>query len=216
MLTEDEQRRIREEEIFRSEVQQQLKRDTLSNKKTLKLWRALNTPFVLWLLSSLLLGSLSWVYSYLYTRNQQRQERAELHQKLDEELQFRMDIALSALEGMKKEIEQGNKFYSPAQIYSIVLKKLDGIGEERNVIYLEFRERGLQSLIRQIYYLDPSFFTYHSNAYDEIKSRSYGQVSEKTGNISKEEADLSLHAIDEAETFVRGICPFTNGGTVSG
>src|ERR1041385_5335189 len=125
MLTEDEQMRIREEEIFRSEVQQQLKQDTLSNKKTLKLWRALNTPFVLWLLSSLLLGSLSWVYSYLHTHNQQRQERAELHQKLDEELQFRMDMALSALEGMKKEVEQGNKFYSQAEIYSIVLKKLD-------------------------------------------------------------------------------------------
>jgi hypothetical protein len=215
MLTEEEKIRIKEEEIFRHEVQQQLRPNDVTTKRA-KLWGALNTPFVLWLLSSFLLGLFGWAYSSFQSRNKQIQERAELARKLDEELQFRVDTALSALEGMKKEVEQGYKVYSPSSIYSIVLKKLDGVGEERNVMYPEFRERGLQSLISQMFYADPSFFEprgYDSRAYDEIKSHSYGPVFEKSGSTSEEDRQSCLRTIDEARTIVVRISPWQNFGS---
>src|SRR6266849_5483102 len=63
MLTSDDRERIRAEEIFRSEVREQLASDPGDGKQGGPLWRFFNSPLGLWVLSSVALGAISWSIS---------------------------------------------------------------------------------------------------------------------------------------------------------
>jgi hypothetical protein len=63
MLTDDEKQRLRAEEISRQEVHGEIEAVTQNRSRCAKLWRGLNTPFVLWVLSSILVGSFGWAFS---------------------------------------------------------------------------------------------------------------------------------------------------------
>ena len=52
MLNDIEKQKIREEEIFRNEIQNEIK----SSKKRRKLWKFLNSPFGLWILTTISVG----------------------------------------------------------------------------------------------------------------------------------------------------------------
>jgi hypothetical protein len=64
MLTDDQKKEILEEEIYRNEIQTELKE---KKKKENKAWTFLNSSFGIWLLSSVALGLITWGYSQITT-----------------------------------------------------------------------------------------------------------------------------------------------------
>jgi hypothetical protein len=56
MLTEDEKKHIREEELFRREVQQQFDPEKPPASIGKRLWSLMNSGFALWFLSSIVVG----------------------------------------------------------------------------------------------------------------------------------------------------------------
>lgn len=60
MLTEDEKEQIRQQELYRYEVRQQL--DSKPTYRS-RLWKSLNSAFVLWMLSTVVVGLISFAYT---------------------------------------------------------------------------------------------------------------------------------------------------------
>jgi hypothetical protein len=58
MLSDEQETRIREEEIFRQEVRNELGSQKPAASPGGKFWKFLNSSFALWFLSSVFLGSL--------------------------------------------------------------------------------------------------------------------------------------------------------------
>jgi len=90
MLTETEKERIREEESFRIEVRRLLAPPEKESKGANGLWKSLNSPFALWLLSSVLItGGTAFITWYLNNRSLER-ERAQSIRKLTIEAKYRI------------------------------------------------------------------------------------------------------------------------------
>jgi hypothetical protein len=60
MLNNEQRQRLRAEEIFRQEVRRDIEARVQDRSRRAKFWHALNTPFVLWVLSSIVVGSFGW------------------------------------------------------------------------------------------------------------------------------------------------------------
>lgn len=74
MLTDEEKKRINAEEVFRKEVQ-----DSLKKEKEGKIWQFLNSSFGIWLLSSVVLGLVTFSYQqYEDTSTETKQEKKEI------------------------------------------------------------------------------------------------------------------------------------------
>jgi hypothetical protein len=87
MLTEEEQNRIRAEEVFRQEVRKSLEQE---DSKRRKLWPLLNSAFVLWALSTLAVGIVSLTYAQLQEQRAIVANNAETAEKIDTEMAARL------------------------------------------------------------------------------------------------------------------------------
>ena len=110
MLSEEEINKLKEEERLRFEI-----RSSLSSAKKNGLWEFLNSAFGLWVLSTIVVGSLSYgITSYLNYLQKQRtakMEVAQAHQRLETKIQ-RLDIEIeSRLSQFLAELE---KFKDPS------------------------------------------------------------------------------------------------------
>jgi hypothetical protein len=90
-LTEEEKERIRREEIFRAEVRASL--DSDSHHPAEKVWKFLNSPFGLWVLSSILLGLLTWSYSQWQASETDSVKRRDTIKRIDTEIASRLRVA---------------------------------------------------------------------------------------------------------------------------
>ncbi|PSR56069.1 hypothetical protein AHMF7605_22485 [Adhaeribacter arboris] len=65
MLTPEEKERIRQEEIYRQEIRLDLdkQQETINFKKWAGWWKFVNTSFGIWLLSSVIVGAITFLYS---------------------------------------------------------------------------------------------------------------------------------------------------------
>jgi hypothetical protein len=79
MLTDNKKKLIREEEIFRCEVRTELEKRDAVTSATGRLWRFVNSAFGLWLLSSVVLGSLGFLYGYVQDT---RRTKRDAHERL--------------------------------------------------------------------------------------------------------------------------------------
>ena len=91
-LTEEEKEKIRHEEIFRAEVRASIENDSPSLTKK-KIWKFLNSPFALWLLSSIVVGLLTWGYSQWQASEIELAKRRETINRLDIEIVSRLRAA---------------------------------------------------------------------------------------------------------------------------
>jgi hypothetical protein len=74
MLTDAEKKKITEEEIFRKEVQ-----DSLKTEKEGTIWKFLNSSFGIWLLSSVVLGLITFAYTtYEKNETESKQDSKEI------------------------------------------------------------------------------------------------------------------------------------------
>jgi predicted CopG family antitoxin len=95
-LTDDEKALIRAEEVFREEIRANFS----TRPKTLgaRTWTAINSSFVIFILSSVLLSLISWQYQSWSARQQKKTSAERLTQESSIELNYRVIIMLAALE----------------------------------------------------------------------------------------------------------------------
>jgi hypothetical protein len=148
MLTDDDKQRIRDEEAFRHEVRRQLEAASPPRSRKERLWGILNSAFVMWVFSSVVLGVFGWGYA----NYQAYVHRQELKRRLHTELASRAIEALLALEAVRAQLSKSPP--SPEKIYDIVRDQLDGIDTTRDARMLsthpDYKERGFRSLVVEL------------------------------------------------------------------
>jgi hypothetical protein len=207
MLTEEEKNKIREEEIYRQEVRQQLESEKpkLTGKK--KLWEAINKPFILWCLSSIAIGFISWMYSSYQAREIKSSADKATERKIDEEAVRRLDLAGSDLVSIEDELVQRSDYRTPESIFTQTKVDLD---DSRASLYPEFEGRkfnallaelrGLTSSPREIDELKKAISSYE--ALDKASSTRSGINTNTDSGRSQDEIDASIKAVKRAEQLL--------------
>ncbi len=93
VLTKEEEHRIRGEEIFRHEVRLSLE----NHSSSCRAWRFLNSPLGIWVLSSIVVGVLSVLYTRWENHKTKIGELQAVIHKLDTEIIGRIDLMDSTL-----------------------------------------------------------------------------------------------------------------------
>ncbi len=157
MLTEEDKNRIRLEEIYRQELRQQLKPISSRRERTLAF---LNSAFFLWFLSTVLIGTVS----FLYTRWDGRREalRREYEQKRQFDVErntttSKLDTEIaSRLRFVNGLIETENSFPQQSTLVQsvLILEKPSAMAYPVNV-FPEYSNRSFQSLLWELIQIAP-------------------------------------------------------------
>lgn len=138
MLTDEHRDQIKSEEIYRDEV-----RKLLVSKKTRKgqILAFLNTPFALWILSSILLTAITATWSAWSNQRDEIRSKNERISKIKIEIAYRLSRAEDNLDG----------FMDPNFILSSnlapVLEPIDARTIMGNPAFPEFEKRSVESLL---------------------------------------------------------------------
>jgi hypothetical protein len=114
-LNEDDKARIRAEEIFRGEVHLELEAQRPPKPWHERVWSLLNSSFMLWVLSSVVLSVVSFEYARHQARVEQRKLHADLERSLTTEIGNRISMAQNGLRIDTMRIKQVTQFILPAQ-----------------------------------------------------------------------------------------------------
>lgn len=197
-LTEQQKMQIRSEEIYRSQVQQQLMVEQDGTKTwTNQLWTDLNSPFVQWLLSSVVVSGLVACYTIWRGRREKAKLKQELIEKLDTEISNRIYEALSGTRSYEGSIKN-NILWQPNTYYTLIYSFLNNHfnssqGETYSdfSIFPEFKDCSFRSLITMLYdalKTDKGKTTETARFKDVlIASESFANL----GSIGTNDADLS-------------------------
>lgn len=157
-LTNEEKSRILAEEIFRAEVCRDLKSKVYVKKSTKeRAWATLNSSFVLWALSSIVLSGLTASYAAYQNHHAEVEAKAVTVKKLDDEISNRIYQALGGLRTDEANVENG-QYYDPRDIYASITYYLNNkFTSTDNTVYPEFsifpeyKDRDFRSLITELY-----------------------------------------------------------------
>ncbi|MGB7745982.1 MAG: hypothetical protein WBN75_01675 [Verrucomicrobiia bacterium] len=154
-LTGAQRAGIRAEEIYRSEVRQELdaKADE-AKSSTDRLWTALNSSFVLWLLSSVVVSGIAAGYTGWQNHHAKTKANRELIEKLDTEISNRIYEALGATRSYEGSI-RNNSFSEPKAYYSLMLNYLNNnfppaYGPDFS-IFPDLKACGFRSVVTMLY-----------------------------------------------------------------
>jgi hypothetical protein len=151
MLTEEEKIRIRDEEIFRTEVRHELEAIKPRSRRQ-RFWALLNSSFALWFLSSVLLASLTTAFTYTQAKRGEQLRKAEIERRFDTEISSRISLALRGAHFDQSRIAHGAK-YSPESIYITAQSYLDNSFTSSSSslqdfsVYPEYKGRTFRSLV---------------------------------------------------------------------
>jgi len=153
MLTDIDKERIREEESFRIEVRRLLAPPEKESKPANGLVKFLNSPFALWLLSSVLItGGTAFVTWYLNNRSLER-ERAQSIRKLTLEARYR----IQRLDGFLKQLsEDYGTNPNPEVVHGVIGKEQMGefhaalVEVDKEGVFKELSDRPLLSLVWEL------------------------------------------------------------------
>jgi hypothetical protein len=154
-LPEEEKARIQAEEVFRLAVRRDLEaKEPLSSGRA-RLWRILNSSFVLWFLSSVVVAGIAAVLASYEAGRAERLSKAETIRKLDTEIAGRLFAVRAALCGDRVRISNGEAF-APSVIYNITVGYLDNTVTTQSgrpldfSIYPEYKNRTFRSLVFEL------------------------------------------------------------------
>ena len=151
MLRYTDKKRIRSEELYRSEIQKELQKNGAGKR----FWETLNSAFILWLLSTLLVGGITFLYSQWEKGREEnrrnrdneqslRNERKSAIRKLDLEIASRLAALNNVIKFEKRtqqDITRGQRL--------LVLEGAAVSGYSANVVP-EFVSRNFQSLLYEL------------------------------------------------------------------
>jgi hypothetical protein len=154
-MTPEEQNHIREEELFRERVRSELERERLRSTPR-GLWSFLNSPFVLFLLSTIAVGLISTAYALVQERIRIRTEQQAVISRIETEINNRLSgtaravrsaLSENALMGLYNALETDSR---------------------KGGTYLEFKERSLDSLVGEFEARSGQTFTEVRRVLDEL------------------------------------------------
>lgn len=149
ILTEQERHRIRLEEIFRSEVKEQIEKAKGRPSRRARFLAFFNTGLGLWLLSSIAVGTISWSYSEWSRYQQSKETKQELIRKLDLEIAVR----LRYFNSLVSEANNLRTFYEALRGLEQPSWLVRGLP---NTVFPQFSERSFRSLLWELYTIVPS------------------------------------------------------------
>ena len=141
MLTEEQKRQIREEEIFRDEIRSEVSTSESARGFKIKLWMFLNSSFGIWFLSSVLVTSAVAGYQWLEQYNYRSAESRKQASYIDLEIHARSNRALEALRNAETNNDISN-----------AIGRLD----EGSSIFPQYQDRKMLSLIQEQIVLVPN------------------------------------------------------------
>jgi hypothetical protein len=96
-LSDEDKARVRAEEVFRHEIRSELEKAKDQPSRGERLLAFLNEPVILWLLSSIVVGLITWQYTLWQERQAQRQQVQTEVRNLDLEIHGRLRRAAERL-----------------------------------------------------------------------------------------------------------------------
>ena len=195
MLSEEEKAKIRAEEVYRQELRQALERGDRGPFMREKLWSLLNSSFVLWFLSSIVVTALTASYGVYQRARDDEVRRLELQRRLDTEISGRIAAAVIGLRINRERIRRGDGIEAD-DVYVLVVSYLDNffVSQADNPrdfsVYPEYRRRTFRSLLHEL-----SRITVNSELDDlHEAAKAYDRISE-LGNVAQGDP---LKAIEDA------------------
>ena len=153
MITATDIARLQDEILLR-DVRRVL--DAEQQKKTFRqqAWTWLNSSFVLWFLSSVVIAALSSSYTIYNARRAEQSRRTDARRRVCIEITSRIDEALTALDLDVLRVSHG-QYYPPAAIFteaSSYLTLYFASETDRSTfgVYPEFRQRSFPSLLFEL------------------------------------------------------------------
>lgn len=208
MLTEDDKKRIREEEIYRQEIRQQLEGEKLTPSRRLRLWEAVNKPFVLWSLSTILVGLISLAYTTREAQRKEQSQKKEAINKIDLEIRNRIGGSLKYLD----KLQQDGQPFDPDDMFQALFNYLDkNSGEYAAILYPEYKDKGFPALVTNLKGLvsvdeQPSL-DIALKAYDKLKNsrppEPYNVNTNRPKPNATEASKASAKAIERAKGLIR-------------
>ncbi|MEQ9263545.1 MAG: hypothetical protein RLP14_10325 [Owenweeksia sp.] len=98
MIEQDVIDNITQEEVLREEIRASLQKQKTKGKAV---WSFLNSNFGLFILSTVVIGFSTWIYTEYKTNVQQEADRAILTMKISTELEYRFALIHSSLEALE-------------------------------------------------------------------------------------------------------------------
>jgi phosphate/sulfate permease len=147
-LTESEMDRIKKEEIYRNEVRSNLEKEGKPSTRLEKSWGFVNSPFMLWVLSTVIVGLVSFGYTRYQERMKKEQENRQTAQKLRAEIDNRSKEILRLTAQITDEAR--TTYYDPRWIYKTAVNFMDGEKDSSLTAYqpvLEFKEKNWKTLV---------------------------------------------------------------------
>ncbi len=152
MLTESDKEKIRLEEQYRLEIRNQLQVSTAKQSVRSKLWALLNSSFILWLLSAIVITGAGALYTNYQNSRSEKLKNEDLVNKLDWEIGYRYSQILIRLYDLTDKKPQGPALAKDRNVED-VRKVLELLNQQPSVtfasLYLEFSNVGLPALISE-------------------------------------------------------------------
>ena len=147
-LSEEDRRRIRDEEIFREEVRRTVaEKPSQTRTPKQKIWDFLNTTVGFWLLSVISVSCLSFVYAEHQNSLLKKRENAETISQIDTEISYR-------LEHFERSINIAENSDDTLNIYLVAIRQLI-VPNPQFTMLSDFKERSLPSLLYELESLVP-------------------------------------------------------------
>jgi hypothetical protein len=210
LLTDKQREQIRAEEIFRAEVQRELKIPEERSRKA-RAWRFFNTALGLWVLSSLVLGGLTAGFGYLQNHLATLRRNRELVDRDSEQFAVRLEysqlLLKSALDSDAK--PNANAMDIKRSIYQGSLHAfLEDTSETR--LFPESKDRSTLSLVFELKAKDKTMPETGDHSYraaldhvselmelrNKLNSPSYTNLSEEQRVQLFKSIDAMVHEID--------------------
>jgi hypothetical protein len=155
MLLEEEKNRIRAEEIFRYEVRREIEARRPKDSRRKRLWSLVNSTFGVWLLSSVVLGGLTFAYTIYQQQSAEKMRMAQAERRLKQEISGRVANGLDTMRQNSKRIERGEQGRTMEAVYNEAISFLDNRVTSDSYTYdfstyPEYKERKFQSLMVEL------------------------------------------------------------------
>jgi hypothetical protein len=156
MLTDEEKSRIRLDETYREEIRRSLAVPA-TKTGTERVLSILNAPFMLWLLSSVVVGLAGFFYGQWQTTSAAKAKRAETIHRIDIEMSGRVGLADYAVLVLQSKAAKGELLVTRGQTAAVIADALDGIESGHPIVVAldEYKGRSVASLLIELRGLVP-------------------------------------------------------------
>jgi len=217
MLQEEEKTRIRAEEVFRQEVRREIEDRAPKPSKGKRVWSILNSSFALFVLSSLVLGGLTKLYTDYQKRRSEQMQKNETVRRFETEIRNRILEGLTAVRLDSERVER-RQMYSAFDLYNEAVRYLNNRVSWYDTvthlevqldfsIYPDYQHRSFASLIAELAAVDTSRFRALQAAkrgYDTLAALA-DDAGDKEDRSRATDKSVLLRAVNETRDILEGL-----------